>query len=455
MDTPAAMTLAQVRALSPDALHELRMRKLRKQIAYCWDRSPLYRSRLQAAGAEPGDIRDWDDFRRLPVLMNKQIERESQEESQVKSGHPLGMHLCADPAEVGCICGTSGSTGQPTFTYLYTREDLRDVRMLWGRMLEWMGMKPGERVLHGFGMSMWAMGAPLTTALLDNGYNLIPAGAEAGAERILRFAEMFRPRLLMGTPSLVEHLIERAPQILGKPVGELGIERIYCSGEPGASIPAVRKRVQEAYGAQLFDGMGGGWARAAITCAGDRSHGLHELTPDYMIWGDDLVDPQTHQPMEVQDGAIGKVLTTALEHRARPVLKYDTGDVAQVYTARCECGFEGRRVRIIGRADDMVIVRGVNVYPSAVRSVVASFAPRCTGAMRIVLREPPPRVASPLDVKVEHEASLDEDGRNALKEELAAAIRSRLRFTANILLVKPGELQVTDKGKSPLVERAY
>ncbi|VTU46000.1 phenylacetate--CoA ligase family protein [Variovorax sp. PBL-E5] len=446
---------AQALSLSPDALHELRMRKLQKQIAYCWERSPLYRASLQAAGAQPGDIREWSDFRCLPVLMNKQIERESQEESQAKLGHPLGMHLCADPADVACICGTSGSTGQPTFTYLYTREDLKDVRMLWGRMLAWMGMKPGERVLHGFGMSMWAMGAPLTSALLDNGYNLIPAGAEAGAERMLKFAELFRPRLLMGTPSLVEHLIERAPQVLGKPVSELGIERIYCSGEPGASIPAVRKRVQDAYGAQLFDGMGGGWARAAISCAGEHSHGLHELTPDYMIWGDDLVDPQTHAPMEVTEGAIGKVLTTALEHRARPVLKYDTGDVAQVYTARCECGFEGRRVRIIGRADDMVIVRGVNVYPAAVRSVVASFVPRCTGMMRIVLKEPPPRAASPLDIKVEHDAALGEGELIALKEELATEIRSRLRFTANVLLVKPGELKVTDKGKSPLVERAY
>jgi phenylacetate-CoA ligase len=447
--------LREALALSPDELHAIRMPKVRAQLAYCWDRSPLYRSRLQAAGVLPQDIREWDDFRRLPVLMNKQIERESQEQSEATLGHPLGMHLCADPADVACICGTSGSTGQPTFTYLYTREDLRSVNMLWGRMLEWMGMRAGERVLHGFGMSMWAMGAPLTGALLANGYSLIPAGAEAGAERILKLAAMFRPRLLMGTPSLVEHLIERAPTAIGCSVADLGIERIYCSGEPGASMPAVRQRIQQAYGAQLFDGMGGGWARAAVSCAGEQSHGMHELTPEYMIWGDDLVDPETHAPVEVKDGAIGKVLTTALEHRARPVLKYDTGDVAQVYTARCECGFEGRRVRILGRADDMVIVRGVNVYPAAVRNVVASFAPRCTGLMRIVLQETPPRAASPLDVKVEHAAGVPADALVLLKEELAGAIRSQLRFTANVILVAPGEIRVTDKGKSPLVEHAY
>ena len=447
-----ALGLAQVQALSQDELHSLRMDKLHLQLRYCYDRSPLYRSAL---GARPEDIRGWDDFRRLPVLMSKEIERASQEESLATLGHPLGMHLCADPSEVVSICGTSGSSGQPTFTYLYTSEDLRTCQVLWGRMMEWMDIKPGERVLHGFGLSMWAMGAPLLQALLARGYSVIPAGAEAGAERLLRLAELFRPRLLMGTPSLVEHLIERAPAVLGKTVDQLGIERIYCSGEPGASMPAVRARIQDSYKAQLFDAMGGGWGRAAITCAGVHSHGLHELTPDYMIWGDDLVDPDTHQPIEVKDGAIGKVLTTALEHRARPVLRYDTGDVAQVFTARCECGFTGMRVKILGRADDMVIVRGVNVYPAAVRNVVASFAPRCTGLMRIVLSEPPPRAASPLNIKVEHDASIQGEALESLRSEITTALRSQLRFTAQLLMVPAGTIKVTDKGKSPLVERDY
>ena len=259
----------------------------------------------------------------------------------------------------------------------------------------------------------------------------------------------------MGTPSLIEHLIERAPAVLSKTVAQLGIERIYCSGEPGASMPAVRERIQSAYQARLFDAMGGGWGRAAITCAGDESHGLHELTPDYIIWADDLVDPETYAPIEVKDGAIGKVLTTSLEHRARPVLRYDTGDVAQVFTTRCVCGFAGKRVKVIGRADDMVIVRGVNVYPAAVRNVVAAFAPRCTGQIRVVLSEPPPRVIPPLNIKIEHDASLEGNALDRLREELSAALRSQLRFTANIILVPAGSLLMTDKGKSPLVERNF
>lgn len=449
------LSFSEVQALSEDQLHALRMSKLRTQLSYCYENSPLYRSQFDAAGARPEDIREWSDFRRLPVSMSKDIERASQEQSLKTLGHPLGMHLCARPEDVACISGTSGSTGHPTFTYLYTREDLQVSAIVWKRLLDWMGVEPGERVLHGFGLSMWALGASLLHSLLNLNYSVIPAGAEAGAERLLRLADIFRPRLLMGTPSLVEHLIERAPAVLGKTVEELGIERIYCSGEPGASMPTVRKRVQGAYGAKLFDAMGGGWGRAAISCAGEESHGLHELTPDYIIWADDLVDPDTHQPIEVKDGAIGKILTTALEHRARPVLRYDTGDVAQVFTAQCTCGFKGRRVKILGRADDMVIVRGVNVYPAAVRNVVASFAPRCTGQIRLVLDEAPPRASSPLNIKVEHDRAMEASALELLRGELLASLRSQLRFTANIIFVPAGSLKMTDKGKSPLIERNY
>lgn len=449
------LSLSEVQSLSEDELHSLRMRKLRAQLAYCYERSPLYRSQFQAAGARPEDIRQWSDFRKLPVTMSKEIERVSQEESSRTQGHPMGMHLCVPPEDVACITGTSGSTGNPTFTYLYTLEDLDICKVAWERMLGWMGIGKKDRVLHGFGLSMWAVGAPLLHTLIRLGHSVVPAGAEAGAERFLRLADAFRPRLIMGTPSLVEHLIERAPRVIGKSVAELGIERIYCSGEPGASMAAVRKRVRGAYKAELFDAMGGGWGRAAISCAGEESHGLHELTPDYVIWADDLVDPVTHEPIEVKDGAIGKVLTTSLEHRARPVLRYDTGDVAQIYTAQCSCGFRGRRVKVMGRADDMVIVRGVNVYPSAVRSVVASFAPRCTGQMRVVLDEPPPRASSPLTIKVEHDPSIEGQSLEALRGELTTAIRSQLRFTATIVFVSAGSLPSTDKGKSPLVERNY
>src|SRR5690606_14071817 len=136
---------------------------------------------------------------RLPVGMNKEIERQSQEESLQTQGHPLGMHLCVDPKDVVCITGTSGSTGSPTFTYLYTEDDLKVCEEVWRRMFAWMGVKPKDRVLHGFGLSMWALGAPLVHSLIRLGHGVVPAGAEAGAERILRLAESFRPQVLMGT----------------------------------------------------------------------------------------------------------------------------------------------------------------------------------------------------------------------------------------------------------------
>jgi phenylacetate-CoA ligase len=450
-----SLALEEVLSLSQEDLQALRMRKLRAQLRRVYDGSPVYKKQFETAGATPDDVLSWADFRKLRVFMSKELETRSQNESQELLGHPLGMHLCVNPSELAYICGTSGSTGSPTFTYLYTRSDLDIAAVAWGRMLNWMGIRPGDRVLHGFGLSMWALGAPLLHALAQLGYSVLPAGAEAGAERLLTLADLFRPKLLMATPSLVEHMIERAPTVIGKEVGALGIERIYCSGEPGASLPAVRSRVRKAYRAELFDAMGGGWGRAAISCASEESHGLHELTPDYIVWADDLVDPSTYEPLEIADGATGKVLTTSLEHQARPVIRYDTGDLVQIFTKPCTCGFRGRRVKVIGRADDMVIVRGVNVYPTAVRNVIAGFAPRCTGQIRVVLTQPPPRVNPPLHVRVECDPSITGDAMEILRAEVVSALRSALRFTAELEFVPAGSLRRSATGKSPLVERRF
>lgn len=436
----------------PAALYEYQFTRLRRQLAYCYQRSSLYREKFQRAGVRPADVDSWEKFRSLQVFLNKEDERISQERSLSEEGHPYGIHLCARPERLLGISATSGSTGEPTFSYVNTERDIRLNRLVWGRMLAWLGIRKGEVVLHALGLSMWALGAPGVMAMIQNGVRPVPIGAEAGVERILRMAALTRPVLLLATPSLTEHLIQRAPEVLGAGVGALGIRKILCVGEPGAGQADFRRRVGEAFGAEVHDGRGLAWGVLMISCSQSEYQGMHDLTPDITIASTDIVDVHTHHAIPLQHGVTGKLLVTHLERQARPSIRFDMGDVHEVLTERCPCGRPGNRVKVLGRADDMLIVKGVNVYPAAVKNILQSFIPRVSGQMRIVISGSSHRISGPLSVKVESTSNLSDADRDILRKEIEQQIHARLRCRSEVMIVPEGSLK---RGvvKTPLVER--
>ena len=187
------------------------------------------------------------DLERLPILLDKEAERELQERSRAEEGHPFGEHLCAPIEDVVAVASTSGTTGAPTF-YAFTAADVATTDELWARALRLVGVRPGDTVLHGFGLSMFLAGLPGRARGGADGRAIVPIGAEAGSERLLRMAELVRPRVLLCTPSYATYLAEQAAHVLGRPPSELGIEIIGCAGEPGAGLPEVRAHIQEAFG---------------------------------------------------------------------------------------------------------------------------------------------------------------------------------------------------------------
>ena len=150
---------------------------------------------------------------------------------------------------------------------------------------------------------------------------------------------------------------------------------------------------------------------------------MHAIAPDVCTSFDDLVDPVTKEPVDADvDGAIGEMVQTNLQREACPVVKYAYGDIVQVFLKECPgCGFQGRRIKVIGRADDMLIVKGVNVYPAAIRNIVTEFIPEVTGEMRILLDNPPPRVIPPLKLKIEHGKAVGQAELAALAERIGTA----------------------------------
>lgn len=444
----------EMETLPMEEVRKIQWQKLTKQIEYIYDKSPdFYRPKFDDAGAHPHDIKSFDDFRKLPIMRTKEMDREAQEDSMERYGHSYGTYLCAPLEDVVHIYCTSGTSGEPSF-YTYTEHDLKINDECWARTFWRAGIRPGDSVLHGFGLSMWSAGIPVVRALSAMGARPIAAGADTGIERMLMFARLTKPSAIVGTPSLAEYIIERCPEILGYTASEMGIKTIVVAGAPGAGLADVRTRITEGFGgAKLFDSSQGAWGLGNVSCDSEVYQGMHVISPEHCIWAD-LVDPDTKSPLPLEEGAVGEGVITAFDHQAGPAFRYSFGDILQLHTDPCSCGAPGWRFKIHGRVDDLLNVKGIKVYPAAVRNVINSFRPRTTGEMRIVLDSPPPAVNPPLKVKVEHGPGLNENEIESLRGELVDKLKARMRFTASIEMVEPQSLErSTLKGK--LIEKTY
>ena len=317
-------------------------------------------------------------------------------------------------------------------------------------------MRPGDAVLQTFGLSMWVAGVPVVTALQNMGLRAIPVGAEGGTEKMLKMADLLKPKAMIGTPPTAEYLIEKCPEILGKPISELGIKIILCAGAPGAGLPKVREKIESAFGCKLYDSTGGGWGLHHVSCDAPEYAGMHVVCEDHAIWYD-LKDPATNEPVEIVDGAIGHGIVTSFDHEAAPAFKYAMGDLLEVFTETCACGVPGVRFKILSRVDDMLIIKGINLYPAAVKNVIAGFAPRVTGEFRILLEAPGPRVEPPMRIRAEYGKDVDEKDLPSLKKEMENALSAKLKCRADIEWVESGTLErmsgPTKKGK--LIEKLY
>jgi len=252
----------------------------------------------------------------------------------------------------------------------------------------------------------------------------------------------------VGTPSLAEYLIEQAPNVLKKEVGQLGFKFLICGGEPGAGIPEVKNKLESAYGARLFD-AGAGFG---FSCDYEEYQGMHWMTDDLCYY--ELVDPETKAPLPLENGAKGEAVFTSLEGDGMVWVRLSMGDIHQVFTEPCPCGRTGFRYKVIGRADEMLKVKGVMVYPSHSKGVVNEFVPRLTGEMRIVLDEKPPRVVPPLKIRIEHAANIQGQDLEKLEKEIMEAMSRRLKISPQILWADAGSLErSTYKGQ--VFEKLY
>ena len=350
------------------------------------------------------------------------------------------------PEDYVLLCATSGTTGVPT-PYFFTENGMQTMAKGYSRACFMAGVVPGETVVHAMALSMFGAGVPLVNTLIRLGITVIPVGAEVGKEKLIQFSEFFRPGIIFCTPSYAQYLVDT----VSDKIKSLAFKRVVCGGEPGAGIPEVRKKIQDGFGCPLTDSMGLIGGLALVSCDQEEYAGMHHLTDDLFFF--ELVDPETKEPVPFEDGATGQLLSTPLEGAVSP--RGTSGDVAQVFTEPCDCGNPGWRIKIIGRTDDMLKVKGVIVYPSHIDDAITHFSPRVTrGEFRIVLDVPPPRVEPPIKLKVEYSDTTDEASLDALADEIGEYMHNKLRIRPKIQWVSPLSLERTAL-KTRFIEKAY
>jgi phenylacetate-CoA ligase len=214
--------------------------------------------------------------------------------------------------------------------------------------------------------------------------------------------------------------------------------------------------MEEAFGGKWNDYLMINSEGFSSSCTAEEYQGVHEVALDLSIWAEDLVDLDTHQPIEVKNGAVGEGLITSLDREGLPLIKYRLGDVIQVFTSPCECGYPGPgyRIKHLGRLNDRIFVEGVSVFPIAVRDVITSFIPRVTGAMRIILTEPPPNVTPPLKIKVEYGAGIQPNQLSHLAREIEERMLEVYRVRSKVEFIPPEGLGRVTK-KTPMFEEKY
>jgi phenylacetate-CoA ligase len=437
----------KIEAMSNEELRELQWRRLKKQLNYDYENSIYYLERFKKIGITAQDIHSFEDFQKIP-LMTKEEHRRVQQESIERFGHPYGLITCAPIEKIIRISSTSGTTGVPTL-YTLTKHDVDVINEMHARKYWRTGLRPGHIVLQALSLSMFTGGLPLSDGIQAMGLCCVPVGIEGGTKRVIDFLELTKPQVLIATPSFGEYLIEKVPSLIGKEARDLGIRWFFCAGEPGGGIPSVRARLREGFNARVFDHTGGGHAFHGICCGDEEYRGMHFVSPDHCIL--ELIDPETKKPVEMVEGAIGEMVFTFIDWEGEPFLRYVLGDMLQIFTKPCECGFPGIRFKILGRGDDMLIVKGINIYPAAIKDAVSHFHPKTTGMMKILLSQPGPLVATPLKLKVEHGASLRQDQLYFLKEEVRKYIKENLRVNPEIELVPPNSIP-RETGKAKLIE---
>ena len=415
---------------------------LAHQLDYLFARSQFYQEKCRAAGIRRKDFRKLPDLARFPFTTKEEL-RASQAEHP-----PLGRHIAADWHDVIRIHSSTGTTGKPSFVGI-TRRDAKVWTRLTARSFYTQGLRRTDVVIHAAGLTLFVAGLTSKDAIESVGAVFVPLGTGA-SEKALTMIPLLGVNAMHCTPSYAAYFADYVRHEASMDPRELGLKKLFCGAEPGAGIPAIRAKLEQDWGARVTEGLGNADMAPIIFSECPEQSGMHFNGPDFVVA--EIIDPNTGESLPQETGVTGELVYTSLQRECVPLLRFRTRDRVQILGTSCACGRTGFKLRCIGRTDDMLIVLGVNVFPSAIKDVVSSFYPATSGEIQIVLDKPGPGVAPPLQVVAE--CSAEPAKSTELKLAIERKIKSTLSVAASVELVRNGTLPRYEM-KGQLIRRAY
>ncbi len=400
---------------------------LRAQIESIWQRSQFYRDIW-------GQPHQADAFEDIPLISKRDLHQ------ALESGF-LGSNLACDRHDLVHIHASSGTSGRPTYFGL-TKADYEAWMEIFIRAFKLGGVRAGDRVLHGFAMSRgYAGGVPMIEAFEAMGCVALAVGADAGSVRLIDALHRLEPAVLYASPSMARRLAMAYEQEYGVAAAKTSVRLVLTGGEPGAGDPASKRSLAETWGAEVRECGGGTDVCPLMVMECDAHDGLHFVAGDQVLF--ELIDPDSGHVLPLHGRTEGEIVYTHLFREANPVIRMRHGDMVEIQVGKCTCGIEAPRLRFLGRSDDMLIVRGVKLFPSSVQSVISQFAPALNG--NFVIRRPRAELADDL-LRVTCECTLDAAARAGLREGLENRARQSLGVRVTCELVDAGMLN-QDTGK--------
>ncbi len=347
--------------LNREAIKELQLKKFKRIFRWAYAHSRFHRALYKKAGITPDDIRSLDDISRVPT-----VEKDMMRDIQRKDPFPYGDALCVPIEEVTEFRQTSGTTGQPVYQP-DTWADWEWWSESWAFILWAQGYRPKDRVFIPFGYNIFVAFWAGHYAAEKIGCEVVPGGVLDTKARILKIQEL-KATAMMATPTYVLGMADTAKNIMGLEPAEMSIDKITCAGEPGASISSTKKRMEEAWGAKVYDHAGateiGAWSYECEY----QPKGMHVNEAFFLV---EIEDRETGEIIS-GPGKKGKMIITALDRYAQPCIRFDSKDIIEWAEDPCPCGRTFGLIKggVIGRADDITKVKGVLLAPTAIEEVV-------------------------------------------------------------------------------------
>lgn len=420
----------------PDERRDEILEKITEQVRYAYDNSEFYRELYADVGVDPRNITSFEEFEQLPILRSEDIKREQKEHP------PFGRFLCIDEEEIARFYGTSGTTGRPKVFGIGYRD--------WGRIAEWhaqilwsVGLRPNDRVIitSPFIQYLGSWGALAGVDRLGCPTFPFGAGMEGQTEQAVEWIADLQPDALYGTPSYALYLGETAENSGYDPAEDFNFKVMFFSGEPGASVPSTRREIETMFGCEVID-QG---SMAEMTPWMSNS-GCRHLENGMHIWNDivytELLDADTEESLDY--GEEGVPTYTHLERTSQPMIRYWSGDITmweQYDKTGCECGrtYPTFPKGIYGRADDMLVIRGKNVFPSQIEDQLHELDD-FGDEFRIIVERAGTLDTLQLVIELEDDAESTPDG---FRDLVRTAIKSEIGVTPDVTVVSQGELERT------------